>query len=177
MFAQRRDYLLHCMCFLQHHVPICAIMLTLLSSSHDFPSCRKRTPFSESVSGIALHRRSLRSRLGFGPQIRSGVRQLHWCGLSNSTRIGPLHIGRIQRDGRCVRSWCSKTTKATMCSTCALPLWLGRAHYGVHCSGSGQRQARGTTTTAHVHFLHRCILGVVRTSLRVVTVERLVSRP
>ena len=49
------------------------------------------------------------------------------------------------------------------------PLWLGGAHDGVHCSGSGQRQARGTTTTAHLHFLHRCILGVVRTSLRVVT--------
>ena len=46
----------------------------------------------------------------------------------------------------------------------------------MHCSGSGQRQARGATTTAHLHFLHRCILGVVRTSLRVVTVERLVSR-
>ena len=33
------------------------------------------------MSGIALRRRSLRSRLGFGPHSRSGVRQLHWCGF------------------------------------------------------------------------------------------------
>ena len=55
------------------------------------------------MSGIALRRRSLRSRLGFGPQIRSGVRQLHCCGLGISTRSGPPHIGRARRGGRSVR--------------------------------------------------------------------------
>ena len=107
------------------------------------------------MSGITLRRPSFRSRLGFGPQIRSSVRQLHWCGpTAFSTRSGPPHIGR----------------------TCAPSLWLGRAHDGLHCSGSGQGQTRGATTTAHLHFPHRCLLGVVRTSLRVATVERLGSR-
>ena len=45
-----------------------------------FPRARSGTPFSESMSGIALRCRALRSRLGFGPQIRSGAFQLHWCG-------------------------------------------------------------------------------------------------
>ena len=79
----------------------------------------------ESMSRIALRRRSLRSRVGSGPQIRSGVRQLHWCGLGISTRSGPPHIGRTQEDARCARSWCSKTTKATSCSTCAPSFMAG----------------------------------------------------
>ena len=48
------------------------------------------------MSGIALLRRSLRSRLGFGPQIRGGVRQLLWCGLGKPTRSGPPLIERTQ---------------------------------------------------------------------------------
>ena len=62
------------------------------------------------MSGIAFRPRSLRSRLCVGRQIRSGVRQLHWCRLCILTRCGPPHIGRTQRDGRCVRSWCAQTT-------------------------------------------------------------------
>ena len=58
----------------------------------------------------------------------------------------------------------------------ALLLWLCGAHDGVHCRGSGQRQARGATTTAHLHFVHRCILGFVRTSPLVVTVVHQESR-
>ena len=48
-----------------------------------------------------------------------------------------------------------------------LPLWLGRAHDGVHCSGSG-----GATTTVHLHdtssidvlfalYEHRCVSSLV----------------
>ena len=119
------------------------------------------------MSGNAFHRRSLRSRLGFGPQIRSGVRQLHWCGLGISTRSGPPHIGRTHTDGRCTLLALIDNKRQLRAPPAALPSWLGRARDGVHCSGSGQTQPRGTTTIAHLHFFHRC--SISRTSLRTAT--------
>ena len=87
---------------------------------------RKRTPFLESVHGSALRLPSLRSRLSFVLQCRSGVPQQHTCGLGSLTRSEATAHRRTRRDGRCFRSWCSKTTMATSCSTCAFfPVWMG----------------------------------------------------
>ena len=94
-----------------------------------FPSAETDT-ILDTTSDIAL------CRLGFGPQIRSSVHQLHCAKCATAhrahTKGWPLRTLLVL-----------KTTKATSCSTCAAYLWLCRAHDGVHCRGSGQRQARG----------------------------------
>ena len=90
------------------------------------------------MSGVALRRRSLLSRLGFRPQIRSGVRQLHWCGSASQREVG--HRTSDAHKGMAALG-AQKQQRQLRVRHVSLSLWLGRAHDGVHCSGSGQAGA------------------------------------
>ena len=97
------------------------------------------------MSGIALRRRSLPSRLDFGPQIRCGVCQLHWCGLG----IANAKLATAHR--ALTKGWPLRTLLVPkdnngnfVCYMCPfLHDWL---EHTMGCSGSGHKQARGAAT-------------------------------
>ena len=161
------------MCFLQHHVS-CDSRLRwhayiVILITWTFPLAGSGHHSSESMSGIALHR---------------GHRAADPKRCSSAALVGSAFQSEVgHRTSGAHKGWPLRTLLMLKDNIGNFVFYMCPFLYGwvghmmeVHCSGSGHRQARGTTTTAHLHFLHRCILGVVRTSLRVVTVERLGSR-
>ena len=89
------------------------------------------------MSGIAFRRRSLQSRLGVG--------QVDPMRCSSAALVWARHF-----DAKCATAHRAHTQGWPLRTLLVLK----------DNKGFGQRQARGATTTAHLHFFHRCILGV-----------------
>ena len=107
----------------------------------------------ESISGVPLRHRSLRPRLGFGPQIRCCVHQLHRCGLGISTRSGATEHRAHTKEWTLRTLLVLKGNKGEfvfyMCSF--LCGWVGHM---MECAAvtPRQMQARSATMTALLHF-------------------------